>query len=95
MHDGRLLTLEDTVEFFNLILSTKLTTQEKQDLVAFIRTLYSWETTRSSRFDGLSNRFGGKGFDLSTAAVLGVWPSSWNISSADRLKHLIKESGRL
>ena len=39
MHDGRLLTLEDTVEFFNLILSTKLTTQEKQDLVAFMRIL--------------------------------------------------------
>lgn len=39
MHDGRLLTLEDTVEFFNLILSTKLTPQEKQDLVAFMRTL--------------------------------------------------------
>src|SRR6266436_6502893 len=39
LHDGRLLTLEDTVEFFNLILSTKLTTQEKQDLVAFLRTL--------------------------------------------------------
>jgi len=39
MHDERLLTLEDTVEFFNLILGTKLTTQEKQDLVAFLRTL--------------------------------------------------------
>jgi len=39
MHDERLLTLEDTVEFFNLILSTKLSTQEKQDLVAFLRTL--------------------------------------------------------
>jgi cytochrome c peroxidase len=39
MHDERLLTLEDTVEFFNLILSTKLTSQEKQDLVAFMRTL--------------------------------------------------------
>jgi len=39
MHDGRLLTLEDTVEFFNLILGTKLTQQEKQDLVAFMRTL--------------------------------------------------------
>ena len=39
MHDGRLLTLEDTVEFFNLILRTKLTPQEKQDLVAFMRTL--------------------------------------------------------
>jgi hypothetical protein len=24
MHDGRLLTLEDTIEFFNLILGTKL-----------------------------------------------------------------------
>lgn len=39
LHDGRLLTLEDTVEFFNLILGTKLTTEEKADLVAFLRTL--------------------------------------------------------
>jgi len=39
LHDGRLLTLEDTVEFFNLILGGKLTAQEKQDLVAFMRAL--------------------------------------------------------
>jgi cytochrome c peroxidase len=39
LHDGRLLTLEDTVEFFNLVLETGLTQQEKQDLVAFMRTL--------------------------------------------------------
>jgi len=39
MHDGRLLTLEDTVEFFNLILETQLTAPEKADLVAFLRTL--------------------------------------------------------
>jgi cytochrome c peroxidase len=39
MHDGRLLTLEDTVEFFNLVCETKLTDQEKQDLVAFMRCL--------------------------------------------------------
>jgi hypothetical protein len=39
LHDGRLLTLEDTVEFFNLILGAKLTGEEKQDLVAFLRTL--------------------------------------------------------
>src|SRR6202790_2170320 len=39
LHDGRLLTLEDTVEFFNLILGTKLTGNEKQDLVAFLRAL--------------------------------------------------------
>jgi len=39
MHDSRLLTLDDTVEFFNLILGTKLTQQEKQDLVAFLRAL--------------------------------------------------------
>ncbi len=38
-HDGRLLTLEDTVEFFNLILETKLTPEEKQQLVAFMRQL--------------------------------------------------------
>ena len=39
LHDGRLLTLEDTVEFFNLVLGTKLTTPEKQDLVVFLRAL--------------------------------------------------------
>jgi cytochrome c peroxidase len=39
LHDGRLLTLEDTVEFFNLILETKLTKEEKADLVAFMRAL--------------------------------------------------------
>jgi hypothetical protein len=39
MHDGRLLTLDDTVEFFNLILGTKRTGNEKQDLVAFLRAL--------------------------------------------------------
>jgi cytochrome c peroxidase len=38
-HDGRLLTLEDVVEFFNLILETKLNGQEKKDLVAFLRRL--------------------------------------------------------
>jgi cytochrome c peroxidase len=39
LHDGRLLTLEDTVEFFNLILQTDLTAPEKRDLVAFMRQL--------------------------------------------------------
>ncbi len=39
LHDGRLLTLEDTVEFFNLVLETKLTAQEKKQLVAFLRQL--------------------------------------------------------
>lgn len=39
LHDGRLLTLEDTVEFFNLILGTKLSGQEKKSLVAFLRQL--------------------------------------------------------
>ena len=39
LHDGRLLTLEDTVEFFNLVLGLKLTKQEKGDLVAFMRAL--------------------------------------------------------
>ena len=38
-HDGRLLTLEDTVEFFNLILELKLNKQEKESLVAFMRQL--------------------------------------------------------
>jgi cytochrome c peroxidase len=39
LHDGRLLTLEDTVEFFNLVLGIKLNEQEKKDLVAFMRQL--------------------------------------------------------
>ena len=39
LHDGRLLTLEDTVEFFNLVLELKLTEEEKADLVAFMRVL--------------------------------------------------------
>jgi cytochrome c peroxidase len=38
-HDGRLLTLDDTVEFFNLIFELKLAEQEKRDLVAFMRQL--------------------------------------------------------
>ena len=39
LHDDRLLTLEDTVEFFNLVLELKLNAQEKTELVAFMRTL--------------------------------------------------------
>jgi cytochrome c peroxidase len=39
LHDGRLLTLEDTVEFFNLVTEVKLTKEEKADLVAFLRCL--------------------------------------------------------
>jgi len=39
LHDWRLLTLDDTVEFFNLILGTQLTGDEKQDLVVFLRAL--------------------------------------------------------
>jgi cytochrome c peroxidase len=39
LHDGRLLTLADTVEFFNLILGLKLNQQEKDDLVAYMLTL--------------------------------------------------------
>jgi len=39
LHDGRLLTLADTVEFFNLILETHLTADEKTELEAFLRVL--------------------------------------------------------
>ena len=39
LHDGRLLTLEDTVEFFNLILGTKLSAEEKGDLLTFLLVL--------------------------------------------------------
>jgi hypothetical protein len=33
------MTLDDTVEFFNLVLALKLNDQEKKDLVAFMRQL--------------------------------------------------------
>ena len=39
LHDGRLLTLSDCVEFFNLVLGLKLTDEEKQNLVAYMLTL--------------------------------------------------------
>ncbi len=39
LHDGRLLTLDDTVEFFNLVVGARLTEQEKKDLLAFLRAL--------------------------------------------------------
>src|SRR6266436_3419516 len=39
LHDGRLLTLEDTVQFFDLVLGVKLSADEKADLVAFMRQL--------------------------------------------------------
>ncbi len=39
LHDQRLLTLWDTVEFFNLVLELNLNEQEKKDLVAFMRQL--------------------------------------------------------
>ncbi len=39
LHDDRLLTLADTVEFFNLVLELKLNDREKKDLVAFLQTL--------------------------------------------------------
>ncbi len=39
LHDGRCFTLEDTVEYFNLVQQLQLTAQEKQDLVAFLRAL--------------------------------------------------------
>ncbi|MBP1884800.1 cytochrome B6 [Sinorhizobium mexicanum] len=39
LHDGRLLTLADTVEFFNLVLGTKLTQREKDALVAYLLAL--------------------------------------------------------
>jgi cytochrome c peroxidase len=39
LHDGRLLTLEDSIEFFNLVLGTQLTEAEKDDVLAFLLAL--------------------------------------------------------
>ena len=40
LHDGRCLTLEDTTEFFNLVVGLQLSAEEKQDLAAFVKVLY-------------------------------------------------------
>ncbi len=39
LHDGRLLTIDDTVEFFNLVTGVKLDAAERRALVAFLRAL--------------------------------------------------------
>ena len=39
LHDGRLLTLADVVEFFNLVQGLELSSQEKEDLEAFMLAL--------------------------------------------------------
>jgi len=39
LHDGRLLTLADTVEFFNLVLGLELTQSDKDTLVAYMLAL--------------------------------------------------------
>ena len=39
IHDGRCFTLEDTVEYFNLIQELHLNDKEKGDLVSFLRSL--------------------------------------------------------
>jgi cytochrome c peroxidase len=39
LHDGRLMTLSDCVEFFNLVLGVKLTQDEKDSLVAYLLAL--------------------------------------------------------
>jgi len=39
LHDDRLMTLDDAVEFFNVVIGVKLTAEEKSNLVAFLRTL--------------------------------------------------------
>ena len=39
LHDGRCLTLEDTVEFFNLVTRLNLAEEEKKALVVFMRCL--------------------------------------------------------
>jgi len=39
LHDDRLMTLDDTVEFFNVVLGLRLAANEKSDLVEFLRAL--------------------------------------------------------
>jgi hypothetical protein len=46
--DGRCLTLEDTVEFSNLVLGLQLSAYEKRDLAAFLKGLCEWRAVPSS-----------------------------------------------
>ena len=39
LHDGRLPTLQDAVEFFDIVLGLRLNKQEKEDLVAYLLCL--------------------------------------------------------
>ena len=39
LHDGRLLTLEDAVQFFDIVDETHLTAEERKDLTAYLRAL--------------------------------------------------------
>ncbi len=39
LHEGRLMTLHDTVEFFNLVLELNLSKKEKDALVAYMPCL--------------------------------------------------------
>jgi hypothetical protein len=39
LHDGRLLTLDDTVAFFNLVLGLRLSESERRDLLSYLYAL--------------------------------------------------------
>ena len=39
LHDGRLLTLADTIEFFNVVLQLKRAAEEKRSLVIYVQAL--------------------------------------------------------
>lgn len=39
MHDGRCLTIEDTVEFFDIVLQLRLTAAERADLATYLKAL--------------------------------------------------------
>src|SRR5208282_1603655 len=49
LHDERLLTLEDTVEFFNLILGTKLAAREAGSSGVYARALAGWMSAQELR----------------------------------------------
>ena len=39
LHDGKLLTLDDVVAYFNVVTRTRRMEQERKDLVAFMKRL--------------------------------------------------------
>src|SRR5204863_96812 len=77
LHDGRCLTLEDTVEFFNLVLQLKLARQETEGLTrAGRRAAPRVQSTSSGTGRVSSSRFCGRPVKSGSCAARST-PRTW------------------